>query len=233
VDKRILITQSNYIPWKGYFDAINMVDEFVLYDDMQYTKRDWRNRNKIKTANGTKWLTIPVEVKGKYFQKIKETQISDKNWNIDHWNIIKNAYSKTPFFNEYKNYFEELYLGCEEVFLSKINFRFLIGICELLNIKTKFTRSSEFELKGGKSEKLLNICIDSKSNIYFSGPAAKDYLDIDLFNDNNIQVEWLDYTNYKEYGQLFPPFEHGVSIIDLIFNTGKDAFNYMKSKIND
>lgn len=233
MDKRILITQSNYIPWKGYFDAINMVDEFVLYDDMQYTKRDWRNRNKIKTANGTKWLTIPVEVKGKYFQKIKETQISDKNWNIDHWNIIKNAYSKTPFFNEYKNYFEELYLGCEEVFLSKINFRFLIGICELLNIKTKFTRSSEFELKGGKSEKLLNICIDSKSNIYFSGPAAKDYLDIDLFNDNNIQVEWLDYTNYKEYGQLFPPFEHGVSIIDLIFNTGKDAFNYMKSKIND
>lgn len=228
--KKILITQSNYIPWKGYFDAINMVDEFVLYDDMQYTKRDWRNRNKIKTANGIKWLTIPVEVKGKYFQKINETQISNRSWNIDHWNTIKNAYSKAAFFKDYKTQFEELYLGCEETFLSKINFRFLKGICELLNVKTKFTWSSEFELKGDKSEKLLNICLDSKSNIYYSGPTAKDYLDVDLFKENSIQVEWFDYSSYEVYEQLFPPFEHGVSILDLIFNTGEDAFFYMKSK---
>jgi hypothetical protein len=230
MEKKILITQSNYIPWKGYFDSINTVDEFVLYDDMQYTKRDWRNRNKIKTANGTVWLSIPVEVKGKYFQKINETQISDTKWNVDHWNTIKHAYSKAPFFNAYKSQFEDLYLGCNELFLSKINHRFLKGICEMLNINSKFIWSSEFELRGDKSEKLLNICLDSKATVYFSGPAAKDYLDVNLFHEHNIQVEWFDYSSYKEYNQLFPPFEHGVSIIDLIFNTGKDAFNYMKSK---
>ena len=82
--KKIAILQSNYIPWKGYFDIINMVDEFVLYDDMQYTRRDWRNRNKIKTPNGLQWLTIPVQVKGKYLQKIKETKISEKKWTKNH-----------------------------------------------------------------------------------------------------------------------------------------------------
>lgn len=230
MDKKILITQSNYIPWKGYFDAINMVDECVLYDDMQYTKRDWRNRNKIKTAQGAQWLSIPVEVKGKYFQKINETQLSNKDWNLTHWNTIKNSYAKAPFFNEYKNQFEELYLGCNESFLSKINYRFLKGICEMLNINTKFTWSSEYELRGDKSEKLLNICLDSNSTIYYSGPAAKDYLEVKLFKEKNIQVEWIDYSSYKEYPQLFPPFEHGVSVIDLIFNTGKDALFYLKSK---
>ena len=87
--KKVAISQSNYIPWKGYFDNIALVDEFVLYDEMQYTKRDWRNRNKLKTNQGLKWLTIPVEVKGKYYQKINETRISDRNWNVKHLNFLK------------------------------------------------------------------------------------------------------------------------------------------------
>ena len=94
--KKLLITQSNYIPWKGYFDAINLVDEIVLYDDMQYTKRDWRNRNRIKTAQGVQWLTIPVEVKGKYFQKIKDTKVSHKQWPSDHWKAIELNYKRSP-----------------------------------------------------------------------------------------------------------------------------------------
>lgn len=227
--KKILITQSNYIPWKGYFDAINMVDEFVLYDDMQYTKRDWRNRNKIKSAQGVQWLTIPVEVKGKYFQKINETNISDKEWNKAHWDTIRMNYSKALYFKDYKDFFEELYLSCEEESLSKINYHFLKGICDLIGIRTNFRWSGEFDLRGDKSEKLLNICLDDGASEYFSGPAAKNYLDEDLFAKSNVKVNWLDYTDYREYQQLYPPFEHGVSIIDLILNVGPELKTYMKT----
>ncbi len=227
--KKILITQSNYIPWKGYFDAINSTDEFVIYDDMQYTKRDWRNRNKIKTAQGVQWLTIPVEVKGKYLQKINETRISNRKWNKEHWNAIKINYSAAAYFKQYKDFFENLYMDCNEECLSLINFRFIQAICDLLEIKTKLKWSNEFELRGDKSEKLLNICLDEEATDYYSGPAAKDYLSTELFKSGNINVHWFNYSNYKEYPQLYPPFEHAVSIIDLIFNTGPDIKNYLKS----
>lgn len=226
---KTLITQSNYIPWKGYFDAINLVDVCVLYDDMQYTKRDWRNRNKIKTPQGLQWLSIPVEVKGKFFQPINETLISDPNWAIDHWKSIQNNYGKAPFFKAYKPFFEDLYLGCTETHLSLINYRFIKAICDLLEIKTPIRWSSEFELKGDKTEKLLNICVDLGASAYYSGPAAKDYMDLALFSQKNIKVKWLEYSGYPEYPQLFGNFEHGVSIIDLIFNTGSDARKYLKS----
>ncbi len=226
---KLLITQSNYIPWKGYFDAINYADIFVLYDEMQYTRRDWRNRNKIKTAKGAQWLTIPVEVKGKFSQKINDTKISDPSWNKNHWETIRHAYSKAPFFSQYKAFFEALYLDCNEEYLSEINYRFLHAICELLEIKTQFKWSSEFELRGDKSEKLLNLCNDLNATCYSSGPAAKDYLDESLFQKAGINVQWLDYSGYPEYPQLFGDFDHGVSIIDLIFNAGYNARKYMKS----
>ncbi len=227
--RRVLITQSNYIPWKGYFDAINDADVFVLYDDMQYTRRDWRNRNKIKTAQGIQWLTIPVEVKGKFFQKISETKISDPSWTKSHWETIRHAYSKAPYFSAYKDFIENLYMDCDDEYLSEVNYRFLKAICEFLGITTQFKLSSEFQLRGDKSEKLLNLCLDLKASTYSSGPAAKDYLDESLFAQNNIQVNWLNYSGYPEYPQLFGNFEHSVSIIDLIFNTGDTAKKYMKS----
>ncbi len=227
--KSVLITQSNYIPWKGYFDAINRADVLVLYDDMQYTRRDWRNRNKIKTANGLQWLTIPVEVKGKFHQKINETRIEDKAWAKAHWETIRHAYAKAPFFADMKDVFEPLYLNCSEEHLSQVNYRFLKACCELLGITTEFRWSSEFELRGDKSEKLLNLCHDLKADTYYSGPAAKDYMDETLFLTNGVRVEWLDYSGYPEYPQLHGDFEHGVSILDLFFNTGDSATKYMKS----
>jgi len=227
--KKIAIIQSNYIPWKGYFDLINRVDEFVLYDDMQYTRRDWRNRNKIKTPNGLIWLTIPVEVKGKYFQKINETKVSDKNWAKQNWQSIVHNYSKAKYFNDYKDIFEGLYLSCKEEFLSEINYKFIVAINNILGIKTKIRWSSEFELIDGKTERLLHICKQCNADVYISGPAAKNYFDEELAKKECIQVEWMDYNGYPEYNQLFPPFEHGVSIIDLIFNEGPNAKNFMKS----
>ena len=132
--KRVAIVQSNYIPWKGYFDMIDMVDEFILYDDAQYTRRDWRNRNKIKTSSGLQWLTIPVEVKGKYHQKIKDVVINHPDWTKKHWAAITHNYSKANFFKDFKSLFEELYLGCEEKYLSVINYRFIIAINQMLGI---------------------------------------------------------------------------------------------------
>ena len=137
--KKVAILQSNYIPWKGYFDIINMVDEFILFDDMQYTKRDWRNRNIIKTAAGLKWLTIPVDSKGKYTQRICDTKTSDPSWTEKHWNTLVHNYSKAAYFENYETQLKELYTRCaDEPFLSKINYGFIKFICDILNIPRVF-----------------------------------------------------------------------------------------------
>jgi hypothetical protein len=227
--KAVTIVQSNYIPWKGYFDIINLVDEFILFDDMQYTRRDWRNRNRIKTANGARWLTIPVEVKGKYFQKIKNTVVSDAAWNRKHWDSIVNSYSRARYFGKYKETFEELYLGCTEKYLSRINHRFLVAICKLLGIATKITWSMDYRLAEGKTERLIDLCKQADAGEYISGPSAKGYIDEEMFEKGGIKLTYMDYSGYPEYNQLYQPFDHAVSIIDLIFNEGPDAQKYMKS----
>lgn len=228
--KKIAILQSNYIPWKGYFDIINMVDEFILYDEVQYTKNDWRNRNKIKTSQGIQWLTIPVRQKT-LEQKINETKVLDNRWRKKHWNTVQQAYSKAPYFKVYKDIFEKLYLDNNDEYLSQINYNFILAICDILGIKTKIRWSREFNLLDGQTEKLLGICKECNVDVYLSGPAAKDYFDEELAKRENIKVEWMDYSGYSEYNQLFKPFEHGVTILDLIFNEGRNATKFMKSFI--
>ena len=229
--KKVAISQSNYIPWKGYFDSIACVDEFVLYDDMQYTKRDWRNRNKVKTEQGLKWMTIPVEVKGKYLQKINETLISDKNWNKNHLNILKSHYSKAKCYHEVIDFIESLYRSATQETISEINFHFITKICNYLNIKTKISFSSDYTLlEEGKTERLVDLCSQLNASEYFSGPAAKNYMEESLFNEKGIEVFYFDYSNYPEYEQINGAFEHGVTILDLIFSKGKNAINFIKTK---
>ena len=227
--KKVAILQSNYIPWKGYFDLINSVDEFILFDEMQYTRRDWRNRNKIKTANGTIWLSIPVQVKGKYSQRICDTEISDAGWGQAHWKTISYNYSRASHFQDYKAIFEQLYLNCQEISLSQINYRFIKCLCEILGINTKISWSKDYYCAEGKTERLVSLCKQARATEYISGPAAKDYIKHELFLRENIKLSYIDYSHYSEYHQLFPPFEHGVSVIDLIFNEGEDAKKHMKS----
>jgi hypothetical protein len=225
--KKIAISQSNYIPWKGYFDFINEVDEFVLYDDVQYTKRDWRNRNRIKTPHGLKWLTIPVTASRS--MNINEVEIAEENWNENHWKTIRHLYSQAEHFDLYSDVIEHLYENANQKKLSEINYHFLTGINELLGISTPLTWSTDYESEGNKSERLLTICKEAGADVYVSGPAAKDYLDTDLFDKEGIKVEWMNYAGYKEYSQVYGKFEHSVSIIDLLFNTGKRAKDFMKS----
>lgn len=227
--KKILITQSNYIPWKGYFDAINMCDVFVVYDDMQFTKRDWRNRNQIKTLNGQKWLTIPVEVKGKFFQKINETLIADLSWNKSHLELIKQSYSKAKCYKEVIGFIEEMYLKCDFKYLTEVNMHFINGINNFLGITTPIKYSSEFVLNEERTERLVDICRDLGGTDYYSGPAAKAYMDESLFERKDIKVHYFDYSGYQEYPQVNGDFNHYVSILDLIFNTGTESKTHMKS----
>lgn len=228
--KKVAILQSNYIPWKGYFDIINYVDEFIIYDDMQYTKRDWRNRNIIKTQNGLQWLTIPVKVKGKYYQKINETKVNDKEWAYKHWKAIEFNYSKALFFEIYKEIiYSTLIKSSKLEYLSEINYIFIKMINNLLDIRTKIKFSTEFDLIGEKTQRLINICKKCNAQVYVSGPSAKSYFDEELAKQERINVEWVNYDDYKEYNQLFPPFEHKVSIIDLLFNEGINSKKFMKT----
>ena len=227
--KRVAIVQSNYIPWKGYFDLVNSVDEFILFDDVQYTVRDWRNRNKIKTAHGIIWLSIPIEVKGKFHQKIREARICDLNWQARHWKSITQAYGKARYFEQYRAYLAALYQDSSAQYLSEINYRFLSTLCFLLGIRTPLAWSSDYEIVPGKTERLVALCQQAGATEYVSGPAAKSYLDETLFAKAGICVRWMDYSGYPEYPQLFPPFEHAVSVIDLLLNEGPNAWRYMKS----
>jgi len=228
LNKKVAIIQSNYIPWKGYFDIINLADVFVIYDEVQYTKNDWRNRNLLKTKKGLEWITIPVK-QHTLTQTIEETKVASSNWNIKHWKTLTAIYGKAPFFKEYKECFENLYLNIDTEFLSEINAYFIIEICKILKIDTKVLNSRDLNLEGGKSERLVDACLKLDANTYISGPSAKNYLDINLFNEKKINVEWVDYSNYKEYKQSGEKFEHGVSILDLLFNEGEEAKKYLKS----
>lgn len=236
MDTKIFICQSNYIPWKGYFDAINSVDYFVLYDVVQYTKNDWRNRNIIKTRQSTEWLTIPVRQK-QLAQTIDETETTQYNWHEKHWTTLKTVYGRSLYFKQYEELFANLYLKELKDFkkLSDINEVVIKTILNLLGSTTKIISSKElredlqFNFDLDRNERLIDICTKLKGNVYLSGTAAKAYLDEQAFEKKGIRVIWTDYSGYPSYPQLSEPFEHGVSILDLIFNLGPDTTKYMKS----
>ncbi len=226
--KKIAIVQSNYIPWKGYFDMISMVDEFILYDDMQYTRRDWRNRNQIKTPQGVQWLTVPVKVKGRYDQRIRDTEIDGAQWSTAHWKTLSQNYRRSPFFEEVASWLEPLYCNGNYSHLSDLNRKFIESICAYLKINTVIKNSSDYSFDEGKSERLLEICKAAGGTHYVSGPAAKNYLDTTLFDNEKIAVTWMSYNDYPEYEQLWGEYSHGVSILDLLFNCGPTSSKFMK-----
>lgn len=222
--KTVAILQSNYIPWKGNFDLINMVDEYIILDDVQYTKRDWRNRNCIVTKDGIKWLTIPVK-NISFHQKIKDTEIVSCDWADKHWRLIDQSYRFAPFYSRLENSIKQMYENAlEERFLSRINYIFLEGICKLLEIRTKIQWYHTYDPQGIKSDRILDICVKANADNYISGPAARTYLDTKVFEERGISVKWMSYDGYPEYEQLHGhPFSHNVSILDLLFCRGVEG----------
>lgn len=225
--KKVAILQSNYIPWKGYFDMIAAVDEFIIYDDMQYTKGGWRNRNQIKTTQGAQWLTVPVRATGRFGQIIRETEIADNQWQTSHWKSLVMNYSRARHFDDVAVWLEPLYQTQYRT-ITELNLVFISAICNYLNIKTKISHSWDYRLDAGKTERLVSLCQQAGATEYISGPAAKDYIECHHFNEAGIQLKWFDYQGYPEYPQLWGEFAHGVSILDLLFNCGKNASTYMR-----
>jgi hypothetical protein len=226
--KKVAIVQSNYIPWKGYFDMIAAVDEFILYDDVQYTRRDWRNRNQIKTPQGRQWLTVPVKVKGRYEQSIRETEIDGTQWARAHWKALAQNYRRAPHFAQVAARFEPLYLKREHTHLSPLNRALIEAACAYLGITTKISNSWDYASIDGRTERLADLCAQSGGTEYVSGPAARDYIQERVFSERGIRLTWFEYAGYPEYPQLWGGYAHGVSILDLLFNCGHDAPRYMK-----
>ena len=223
------IVQSNYIPWRGYFDLIGLADEFILLDDVQYTQRDWRNRNRIKTSNGTTSLTVPVEVKGKHGQLINRTTASDPGWAGRRLASFQRSYRAAPCYDQYGRWLAELYNSCTAQRISDIDEHFIRGICAALGLNIPITRASDYSVRGRKSERLLALCRQASADVYPSGPAARGYLDTDLFLRHGIQVRWMDYSGYRPYRQMYGEFVPDVTILDLILNEGPNAPSFLKS----
>ncbi|MFC2064032.1 WbqC family protein [Chloroflexota bacterium] len=222
--------QPNYIPWRGYFHQILLADVFVFYDDVQYDKHGWRNRNRVKTPNGTQWLTIPVKSVGVLENNtpIKEVEIDwTKDWSRKHWATINQAYGKAPYFKQYreglKHFFQKKYDH-----LADLTIDLTIHLSNLVrNQQPQFLRSSDMEgIQGIKTERLLQILQRLEADHYISGPSAGDYLDESILTDNGITLEYMQY-DYREYPQMYPPFDGQVSILDLLFMTGDEAIQYI------
>lgn len=226
---RIAIIQSCYVPWKGFFDLIGRCDEYVIFDTAQYARRHWHNRNRIKTANGVEWLTIPVKSKGRYEQPIDEVEI-EKPWAEKHWRALELAYGRAPFYAALSPTVRLWYERAEkETRLTEINSIFLREIAQLLGLTTRITQDTSYPSPGTKTERLLGIARAVGANCYVSGPSAKAYLDESMFEAAGISVEWMSYGNYPEYKQLYGPFEHAVSVLDLLFNAGPDVATYLRA----
>lgn len=229
---KCVILQPSYIPWRGYFHQIQKADIFVFYDDVQYDKRGWRNRNRIKTANGSIWLTVPVFSRGFQLNQtpINEIKINnEEEWAKKHFLSIRYSYAKAPFFEQYLPLVQEFYQNASES-LADFTIETTIKLSAELGItNTKFLRSSDFPVEGQKTDRLIALLKEVGATDYISGPSAKDYIEAEKFSAAGIGLEYMEY-NYPEYPQLYPPFDPQVSIIDLLFMTGKDAPKFIWQK---
>lgn len=223
-ERQVAILQSNYIPWRGYFDLIHDVDLFIFYDDVQYTHSDWRSRNKVLTRDGPMWLSIPA---GRHLSSlICEVEVRDQRWKQRHRSIIEQNYRNAPFLKESHALLDFLYEN-DITNLSEYNQRAIRHLSDLLGIRTRFANSRSLAINGQKTERLIGILEKVGATKYISGPAAKGYIDSRLFKEAGIELAYKEYPSYPAYRQCFGPFAPFVSILDLIFNVGGSASHHI------
>ena len=228
---KCVILQPGYLPWLGFFDQMNWADTFVIYDDVQYTKRDWRSRNRIKTQTGTQWLSVAVLSKNKRHQLINEAKIAyDKKWNHKHIESITMAYSSAKYFEKYFPSIKEILQKMHE-YLVDLNMDLIKYLKDAIGIQTDIVYSSKLKAEGKNTERLVNICAELGAKEYLTGDAARDYLDEGLFERNGIKLKYHNY-KYPLYPQLHGEFIPYLSVIDLLFNCGPESFDYITGKRN-
>ncbi|MBE7534310.1 MAG: WbqC family protein [Anaerolineales bacterium] len=224
----VVILQPSYIPWRGYFDQIRRADLFIFYDDVQYDKHGWRNRNLIKTHQGKQWLTIPVHSKGAtQGALVKDIRIDwSKPWARSHLKALTVSYSKAPCFKEYLPLLNDLYQRSDE-FLADFTIESSILLARTLGFNsTEFIRSSTLtDITGRKTDRVINALKRVGATHYICGPSASSYMEPEKFDAAGITFEYINY-NYPEYSQMYPPYDPYVSILDLIFMTGNEANGY-------
>jgi hypothetical protein len=223
---RVAIIQPSYIPWRGFFDIIQAVDVFVFLDDVQYTVRDWRNRNRIKTQQGSSiWLTVPT--RGGRDQLIADVEIDDgQDWRRKHLTSLRYSYGRSPFFERYQARLGELLLGGQSK-LADLDIALTQQICEWLGIERRFARATELGASGVKDDRLIELVRKMNGDFYLSGPSARDYIQPEKFQQAGIQLAYHDYSGYPEYPQIAPPFDPAVSVLDLLFAVGPEAPEYI------
>jgi hypothetical protein len=229
--KTIAILQSNYIPWKGYFDIIAAVDEFMIFDEAQFTRRDWRNRNRIIIDGRLHWLTIPVSSKGRFNTPIAEMEVSERGWAEKHWRSIQHAYGKAPYFSLYGPPLEKLYEQAATLaLLTDINELFLRRIATMLDLAPEFRHTSQIPRRAqSPTGRLVEICMGRNADVYVSGPAARDYIEAAEFEAAGVTLRYANYAGYPTYQQASEAFEHGVSIVDTLMRCGPQARGHLKS----
>lgn len=224
------IHQLHYLPWLRYFDKIARSDIFVFLDNIQYSKNEFQNRNKIKTSSGWMYLTVPVFEK--YQQNLDEVLINNNiRWKEKHLNALITNYNKSPYFKNYRFFFEEVYNKNWDK-LNDINYEIILFLLKSLKIKTKIVRSSQLKIEGQKTERLVNICKMFNADTYLSGAfAGKAYLDEEKFRKERIKVIYQDW-KAPVYSQLFPEagFIPDLSIVDLLFNEGERSKDIILGK---
>lgn len=220
--RKIAMLQPNYIPWKGVFDLISRVDVFVFYDDVQYTTKDWRNRNKIKTKDGEKWLSVPV--KQCRTQLICDALIdTTQDWQVQHFKTIHGNYRKAKYLKDYEHILEQIFLGQTWEKISDLDIFATKLIAKELKLDVEWVRSSDLALEGDKDgEKIIRICKHLDCQYFINGPSARSFMDESKFRESGVVLDYMTY-DYEEYSQLYPPFSHYVSILDVLFNCGPDA----------
>lgn len=226
--KKIAILQPNYIPWKGVFDVINRVDVFVFYDDVQYTVKDWRSRNKIRTAQGDIWLSVPVLSGGRHNQRICDALICQSSkWQNKHYKALKTNYQKAKFFKDYEYILDEIYLANRWEKISELNIFSTKLIARVLGIEVEWYKSSDLSQTGAKDgEKAIKICKLLDCDVLLNGPVSREFMDESLFIKSNVKLEYMEYV-YPEYPQLHRPFAHQVTVLDVIFNCGPGARKFI------
>lgn len=223
---KLVILQPGYLPWLGFFDQIAQSDIFMFYDDVQYDKHGWRNRNRIKTSQGPQWLTVPVLTKNKKLPLIKDVKIDNNtSWRYNHLQSIKQNYSRTPYFELLFPDLDKIYLQQWE-YIIDLDTQLIDLILKILGLNRRIEFSSHFPVKGTQTERLINFCKFFKADEYLTGAAAKDYLQEGRFKEENIHLEYQKY-NHPVYPQLYGDFLPYLSIIDLLFNKGSESLKVL------
>lgn len=226
---RVAAIQSSFIPWRGYFDFIEGVDLFVFYDDVQYSKGGWRNRNKVKTPRGVEWLTVPV-LHEELAQLIVDTPIDYRTpWQKKHIGTWSANYRAAPYFDVIMDILSDS-IESQEVTISQLNIKLIRKICDYLSICTPMMLSSELALQGSKTERLIDLLKKLNASTYLSGPSADAYLDKEAFRRHGIQLEYKSY-DYASYPQLWGDFCGEVTVLDLIANCGIQSLQYIRSRM--